>query len=412
MNRKYDIVLVSTSRWDNPYSSVGFSFAKEFSKNNRVFYIDHPISVKEFLSEYSKGEMIKSRKPALLYGKNKYRKIDGASDNLTIVTPKLTLPINWLGEGVVYNYLSKLNDRIVYSTIRELIKDYNIKEYVFFNSYDPFFFVNFPQDIKPTIKVYQTIDDISQEAYIARHGIRLEKEQASGADVTLATSRELSRIMSKYSKKVFCVPNAADFSLFQRAVNEELPKPTELIGIDKKVITYTGNIGTRINYSILMKVVKAHPDKILMMVGPTSTDDYKKVGLEKFPNVIFTGAKDINELPAYLQHSDCLLIPFEYSLLTKSIYPLKVNEYLTAGKPVISTAFSDDIKDFQDVAYIAENEDQFVSMVDLALQEDSDELVEKRIKKAMTNTWEARVHQFWNIIEEVEMAQEKTGALY
>ncbi|ALJ01463.1 hypothetical protein DC20_14065 [Rufibacter tibetensis] len=394
--------MVSTSRWDNPYSSVGFSFAKEFSKKNRVFYIDHPISIKEFVSEYSNGDMIKSRKPALLYGKNKYRKIEGTSDNLTVVTPKLTLPINWLNEGVVYNYLSKLNDKIVNSTIRELVKDYNIKDYVFFNSYDPFFFVNIPEDIKPKVKVYQTIDDISQETYIARHGIRLEKEQASGADVTLATSRELSRLMSKYSNKVYCVPNAADFSLFQRAVSEKLDRPKELVGIDKKIITYTGNIGTRINYALLKQVALTYPENVLLMVGPTSTEDYKKVGLEKLPNVIFTGAKDINDLPAYLQYSNCLLIPFEYSLLTKSIYPLKVNEYLTSGKPVVSTAFSDDIKDFADVAYIAENETQFVSLVGLALQEDTDELIRKRISKALTNTWEARVNQFWNIIEEVE----------
>jgi hypothetical protein len=402
MYRNYDIVLVSTSRWDNPYSSVGFSFAKEFSKHNRVFYIDHPVSVKEFLSEYKNGDVIKSRKGALLYGKNKYRKIEGTSDNLVVVTPKLTLPINWLKEGPVYDYLSRLNDKIVYSTVRKLLKDYNIKDYVFFNSYDPFFFVNFPEDIKPTIKVYQTIDDISQETYIARHGVRLEKQQASGADVTLATSRELSRSMAKYSDKVYCVPNAADFSLFQRAVSEKLDKPKELIGVAKKIITYTGNIGTRINYPLLIDVAKTHPDKILMMVGPVSTDDYKKSGLHQLENVIFTGAKDINDLPAYLQHSDCLLIPFEYSLLTKSIYPLKVNEYLTSGKPVVSTAFSDDIKDFDDVAYIAENESQFISMIDQALKEDSSEFVQKRIKKALTNTWEARVNQFWSIIKEVE----------
>ncbi|WP_181304118.1 glycosyltransferase [Rufibacter sp. XAAS-G3-1] len=402
MNKNYDIILVSTSRWDNPYSSVGYSFAKEFAKSNRVFYIDHPISIKEFLSEYSNGDMIKSRKGALLYGKNKYRKIEGTSDKLVVVTPKLTLPINWLKEGAVYDYLSKLNDKIVYSTIRELVKDYNIKEYVFFNSYDPFFFASFPEDIKPKIKVYQTIDDISQETYIARHGIRLEKEQARSADITLATSRELSKSMSKYSDKVYCIPNAADFSLFQRAVSEKLNKPKELVGVSKKVITYTGNIGTRINYPLLIEAAKIHHDKILMMVGPVSTDDFKKSGLDQLPNVVFTGAKDINDLPAYLQHSDCLLIPFEYSLLTKSIYPLKVNEYLTSGKPVISTAFSDDIKDFADVAYIAENETQFISMIDKALQEDSLELVEKRIEKAQTNTWEARVHQFWRIIDEVE----------
>jgi teichuronic acid biosynthesis glycosyltransferase TuaH len=404
-----DVVIVSTSRWDNPYSSVGFSFAKEFAKNNRVFYIDHPFSLKDLISQYSDGNIVKSRLPALLLGRKIYRKITGQPDNLTIVTPRVVLPINWLKEGVIYNKLSKLNECIVRIALRRVIKDFGIRKYVFFNSYDPFYFTEIPSDIKPLVKIYQTIDDITQETYTARHGTRLEQEAIINADVSLGTSKELTHLISRFSPHVFCMPNAADFSLFQKANSETLDRPKELLSSNQQVICYTGNIGTRINYDLLRKVALKYTDKLLLMVGPISNDSYKNFGLDKLPNVILTGPKDISELPAYLQHSDCLLIPFEYSILTKSIYPLKINEYLTAGKPVVATAFSKDIQDFSDVAYIAETDTDFLNQIELSIKENSPAKAQERIVKAAQNTWQARVALFWDIVESAVKKKQQTS---
>lgn len=401
MRNDCDVIIISTSRWDNPYSSVGFSFAKEFAKNNRVFYIDHPFSLNELATQYSNNPNIKARLPALLFGKNAYRKINGLPDNLTVVTPGLTLSINWLGEGSLYNLLWKLNERVAIKALRKVIKDFNIKKYVFFNSFDPFYFKQIPNDIKPLVKIYQTIDDITQETYVARHGVRLEQEAIVNADASFGTSKELTRLIARYSSNVFCVPNAADFTLFQKAATEKLKRPTELVGIDKKIICYTGNIGSRINYSLLKKIAVNHTDKLLLMVGPVSNNDYKQFGLDQLTNVLLVGAKDINELPAYLQYSDCLIIPFEYSILTKSIYPLKINEYLTAGKPVVVTAFSDDIQDFSDVAYVAKTEGEFLIKIEQSIQENNPTKIRERIAKATHNTWQARVSLFWDIVESV-----------
>jgi teichuronic acid biosynthesis glycosyltransferase TuaH len=409
MRSDCDVVIISTSRWDNPYSSVGFSFAKEFAKNNRVFYIDHPFSLNELATQYSHNPNIKPRLPALLFGKSAYRKIDGLPDNLTIVTPKLTLPINWLNEGYLYNLLWELNERAAIDALRKTIKDFDIKRYVFFNSFNPFYFKKIPADIKPLVKIYQTIDDITQETYIARHGVRLEHEAIVNADVSFGTSKELTKLIARYSSNVFCVPNAADFTLFQKAATEKLERPKELIGIDKKVICYTGNIGSRINYGLLRKVAVTNPDKLLLMVGPVSNNDHKEFGLDQLPNVLMVGAKDISELPSYLQHSDCLLIPFEYSTLTKSIYPLKINEYLTAGKPVVATAFSEDIQDFSDVAYIAKTEEEFLVKIEQALQENNPAKIKERIAKAANNTWQARVALFWDIAESVYAKKGQTS---
>jgi teichuronic acid biosynthesis glycosyltransferase TuaH len=399
MLRDSDIIIFSLSRWDAPYSSPSFSLAKEFAKNNNVFYIDHPFSIKDFLLKY-RTPAIESRKEALLWGKNIYQKSDKFPERLTMVTPRLTLPINFLPKGFLYSALAKVNDAIVFNALRQVIRDFNITRFIFFNAFDPYFCRDFPPDIRPIKKVYQSMDDLTEVPYTAKHGERLEEDIIRKFDVTLTTSQELRRMKLAFSNEVYFHPNAADFSTFQKALSEDCPRPDELIPAQgKKVIGYTGNIESRVDYELLKAVIDRHPDKVIAMIGPLTTDEHKTIGLSEYPNVILTGAKKIEELPLYLQYVDCAIIPFKKNKLTRSIYPLKINEYLAAGRPVVATNFSEDIAGFGDVIYLAEDNEEFVSLIDRALREDGPDKIHARTRVANRNTWTARVETFWEILE-------------
>src|SRR5690349_16775346 len=131
--RDSDIIIFSLSRWDALYSSPSFSLAKQFALTNNVFYIDHPFSLKEFIKNV-KSPRIRHRMQALVWGKNIYKKVETLPEKLTIVTPRLTFPINFLPEGKLYSFLSRWNDRIVFKTIRKIIHDFHLKKFVFFNA--------------------------------------------------------------------------------------------------------------------------------------------------------------------------------------------------------------------------------------------------------------------------------------
>lgn len=399
MNRQCDIICFSLSRWDSAISSPALSLAKEFAKNNRVFFIEHPFSWKDFYAERKSPQII-SRKKALLSGKDIYANPPSLPSSLTIVTPRLTIPINFLSPGFLYNQLAAFNDRNVLKVIRQTIKDFGIKEFIYVNFFDPYFVQKLPPDIKPLRSVYQSMDDISQVAYSNRHGTRLEEKIISNFDYTLCTSKELTRLKSAFSKNVYFHPNAADIDIFRKAATETLAKPAELQGITQKIIGYTGSIEYRSDFELLKKVAEYHKDKILFFVGPIQGNEYKEAGLDKMPNVIFAGPRKITELPGYLQYFDCVLIPFRKNTLTRSIYPLKINEYLAAGKPVIATHFSEDIYTFREVAYVVDSHEEFLTTIDKAIDENSELLKQKRMAVAEENTWEARVARFWEIIEQ------------
>ena len=200
-NKNIDIVCFSLSRWDAPISSPAASLAKELSKNNRVFYIEHPYSFKDYLTE----------------GKSAGEYLDG---NVHVITPPLVYPINFLPEGKLYDSLSALNQKIVLKTLRKVLGKYNIREYIFINFFDPFFLRDIPPDIKPVKFIYQCMDDISQQEYTKKHGVRLENEIVKNADVVLCTSRELTKIKSAISANVHFHPNAADVELFRTAATD------------------------------------------------------------------------------------------------------------------------------------------------------------------------------------------------
>lgn len=398
MKRTTDLVIFALPRWDQPISSPALSLAKEFAKSNRVFYIEHPYSWKDAIKERNTPE-VQKRKDAIFKGKNIYTNPPDFPEKLTIVTPPVTYPINGLPAGALYDFLGKLNDKRIYSTIRRILKDYQVKDWIYVNSFDPFFARDFPADLKPLAKVYQCMDDHSQVEYSAKHGIRLEEDIVRKFDLTLNTSKELARINAAFTKHSYFHPNAAEINLFKTAVEDPLPRPKELEGIDKKIIGFTGSIEYRTDFELILKLAKHHSDKQLVFVGPLRTTEMEEMGIINLPNVTMVGPKKITELPQYLKFMDVVIIPYKKNKLTKSIYPLKINEYLGAGRAVVAVHFSEDIKTFDDVAYIADDHDDFIHLVDVAIKEDSPEKIKQRMEVAAKNTWTARVEQFWDILD-------------
>ncbi len=397
--RGYDILIFTYFPWDNPYSSVSFSFAKEFIKNNRVFYVNPPYSYKDVV-RLKDEPMTKKRMPAFLKNKMQYEKIE-AYPNIIAAQPPLTIPINWLNNRTMYNRLHQHNEKKVIKTMEKVIRDNDIKDYIFLNCYYPFYLGTLPKALQPAINIYQCIDDISGNDYTVKHGKRLEDEAIAKADITLVTSTELHRLKSQISPNTYILHNAADIAIFNKAREVKYDRPAEIKDITGKIIGFTGNMDAdRVDYQLLKKIAEHHTDKTLLLVGPLNNTEYKEIGLDKMPNVIFTGSKNITVLPQYLQYMDCTLIPFKKNLVTKSIYPLKINEYLAAGKAVVARDFSNDIKSFGDDIYIGENHEEIINLVDKAINENSDERIAQRVAVAQTNTWTARVAQFWDIVED------------
>lgn len=394
-----DVVIFSLSKYDDPISSVGFSYAKEFAKNHRVFFIEQPITWKDYVAH--KGQPYLEKRKPIWHRGGKYLQDPSIPANITYIVPPRMLPVNFLPEGFLYDKLSAYNDRLMFRLLEEVLREHKVERWVYYNVFHPFYMNRFPAHIKPIYKAYLSLDDMSQVSYTARHGIRREGDIISNWEISFATGREIQKNKQQYNPRTHYLPNASDISIFRKAYEEKLEKPAELKDLEgRKIIGFTGSVEYRTDFVLLKKMVEAHQDKMFVVVGPVYAEEVKQMGFEQMANVRFCGPKKITELPAYLQHMDVMIIPFALTILTKSIYPLKINEYLGAGKPVVATHFSEDIFSFRDVVYIAESHDEFIALIDKAIAEDDAGRRRARVEKASQNTWAHRVEHFWNCARE------------
>jgi teichuronic acid biosynthesis glycosyltransferase TuaH len=412
MLKKIDIIYFTLFRWDNKYSSVSLSITKELMKNHRIFYINHPYSLKDVWTERN-DPLLRERLASMLTGKVRYEKIPNTNENVIGIQPPITLPINWLPEGKIYDTLQAANNRAIYYAVQDVIKKYDIKEFIYMNCFNPFFAGTLPERFNPKLNIYQCIDDLKTDVYTARHAVRLDEEAIKIADVPTVTSRELFRLKKHLNPNLQIVHNAADTELFKSVRTAIYERPKELEGVTTKVIGFTGNLDQgRINYSLIKNIALAHPDKTVLLVGPLNNTTYKEIELDKVPNIIFAGSKNIKELPQYLQYMDVAIIPFSINTQTLSIYPLKINEYLAAGVPIIASNFSEDIRTFSHVAYIAKDENHFLELIDIAIAENSEERKIARVEEADRNTWTARMDQLWADLEQyIEKTQSNKSVL-
>jgi teichuronic acid biosynthesis glycosyltransferase TuaH len=395
---KLPVFITTMSRWDGDISSASLALAKVFSRNNPVYYIDYPYTWPDVWRE-RKQPTVKRRMNALLWGKDYLVQVPGQPDYLKGATPKPTIPINFLSPGMLYNAGSNYNSRQIASLVKKIVAQNGISNYLFINSFNPTFLSNINSFLQPALSVYHSRDAIGEiNEYTRRHGIYRETECVQHYDMAMATSTELCKNISALAgKEVKYFPNGGDITLFKTAIEKVLPKPTELQAITTPIIGYTGAVCQRIDYELLVKIANANPDKTIVLVGPRQDKENTDINLDAIPNIVFTGPKKLDQLPAYLQYFDCAIIPFKCNGLTRGIYPLKINEYLGAGMSVVTTNFSADIASFEEHIYLSDNHDVFLQNIQLAIHNNSAAIKQQRLQAASVNAWENRVEYFWEI---------------
>ena len=388
------VIFLALARWDSPYSSTAFALAREMANNRKVFYLENPFTLKDLVLGFLKPQLRK-RIAVWLGLKSFYHSIPDSSE-LIIVYPPLVLPINWLPKGKIYRFLSQINNKRLLKRLQRIIKDHQLSEFHLINIFQPFYGFDLPKEIQPKRYLYFCVDVIRHSAYIGKHGHYLEKEIMQQVDAVCTTSSQLQAYAeSSTSRPVYLIPNGVNFTLFSQPAN-----PPQILAREKrKIILYTGAIGLRIDYVLLEKIAFSFLFQLLVLVGP-KTQTFEETGLNQYENVLFTGPRPLEELPGFLAAASCTIIPFRCNELTRGIYPLKINEYLAAGKPVVTTRFSPDLQQFENVIEIADSHETFIQKLAQTMEGEEKELSEIRRNIAGNNRWEQRLQLLDRVLEQ------------
>jgi glycosyltransferase involved in cell wall biosynthesis len=108
--------------------------------------------------------------------------------------------------------------------------------------------------------------------------------------------------------------------------------------------------------------------------------------------------KSREEVPQYICDFDVCLMPFNRSEIGKGMLPLKMFEYLALGKPVVATS-SEVLKQFEEVLYLANDEDSFLKHIENAITDNNREHSKLRRACAFKYSWENRVNEYLSAIQ-------------
>jgi glycosyltransferase involved in cell wall biosynthesis len=226
-----------------------------------------------------------------------------------------------------------------------------------------------------------------------------EAALARRADVVLATSRELEARMRRWSTRTVLVPNAADYDHFSRPVAAG-DIPAELSALPRPVIGYVGEVAAWFDTGLVRRLALRHPNWSIVLIGPVTAEARSAL---PDANIHVLGRRPYSELPRYLAGFDCCLIPFRATPLTAAVSPVKLYEYLAAGKPVVSTPLPSVLAFGREVLVGADR--RFLEAVDEAVAGRHDAVAaEARRCCARAHTWD---HRLARVLEALQAAEEE-----
>ncbi len=248
--------------------------------------------------------------------------------------------------------------------------------------------------LAPGLVIYHCVDDMAAQAGIDADSFRAaERRFAARADLVLASAPALESRMRTLSSNVLYAPNVADTELFATALAPG-PLDSALAALPTPRVVFTGAIvQTKLDFDLLIALARARRAWSFALVGPIGPGDPRTdvSGLAAEPNIHLLGARTYSELPAVLRGADAGLIPYARNELTGSIFPMKVYEYLAAGRPVIATP----LPALEGIAEVATAPDAagIVELLEDALAHDDEGRRAARSRVAASHSWERRLRE-------------------
>jgi len=392
-----DIIITGIQPWDIEIGSNCKNIALEFSKSNRVLYVNYPLDRNTLRNNKNEASVVKRIK--ILNGElSCYEYIN---ENLTVFYPKIILEsINKLPFYFLFRWFNKLNNQKFSAEIKRAIQECGFHDFLHFNDSDMFRSYYMKEMLNPVTSIYYIRDNLIKNPYWRKYGQFLEPELIAKSDLVVTNSLYYAEYAGKFNKYSYMIGQGCDISIYDEDKNH-IETATELKEIRKPIIGYIGFLTSRrLDINLVRMLAKKRPDWTIVLVGPEDAN-FIASDLHSFENIIFLGSKPADQLPSYTKGFDICINPQILNDATIGNYPRKIDEYLAMGKPTVAT-WTKAMEYFADYVYLAKTPEDYIYLIDKALTENNEEKQQARKKYAAMHSWGNNVEAIYNAILKVK----------
>ena len=399
MIRNRDIIVFGIQAWDIKIGSNCKNIATEFSKHNRVLYVNPPLDRISSI-RYRKSKSIQKRRRII---KGFEKGLVPISENLWNLYPStMTESINFIRQPALFDFLNKRNGKRFCGDIQKVISKLNFNDYIIFNDSSMFLGQYIKEFLKPDFYTYYMRDFLTKNPYWKKNGVRLEPKLIKAADCVVNNSTLYTEYGREFTPNSYMVGQGCDTSLFNDQVREIIV-PKDLAVIKGPIIGYVGFLSSRrLSIAILEHIATTRMDWSIVLVGPED-DAFANSSLHQMENVFFLGSRDASQLPNYIKGFDVAINPQLINDATIGNYPRKIDEYLALGKPTVASS-TKAMEYFKEYTYLGKTPKDYVELIARALKEDAPKLQEQRKAYGLSHSWENNVKEIYNCILKVQKA--------
>lgn len=390
---RVEFIIIGQQPWDTEIGSNCKNIAIELSKEHRVLYVNSPLDrITSFRKKKDPGtirrmDVINDKENGLIQ----------ITDNLWNYYPDCMVEsISWINSHFIFDLVNRYNNYKFARSIKKALKMLEFNNFILFNDNEIFKGFYLKKFLNPKLSIYYSRDYMIAVDYWKKHGEKFEPKLIANNDLCVANSTFLAEYCRQFNPHSYYVGQGCDLDLFIKSTYKPL---SDLLKTNRTpVIGYVGALQSiRLDMEIIAHIANSHPEWSVVLVG-SEDEQFKASNLHHISNIEFTGNKQMNELADYINYFDVCINPQLVNEVTIGNYPRKIDEYLAVGKPVIATA-TKAMEAFSDFVYLADTKEQYVSLIEKALAENSVQLQDGRRAFAMEHTWENSVDAIYSAIE-------------
>lgn len=256
--------------------------------------------------------------------------------------------------------------------------------------------------VKSDLMVWDICDDHRALSPALKQEVEeAERTLSVRTDIILTSSQRLYTYWHPRKNATYLVQNGVDIDAFGTH-SQDASHSTSIDALNHELVAgYHGYIGRWFDFFLMQQVARALPKVKFVIVGPVDPEVRSEFSqLTALPNVDYLGPKPYPLVPGYVRAFHVGIIPFVLNDVTLATNPIKMYEYLAAGKPVVGSALPE-LEDVSrpGVVEVAHNADEFADRLTRALSiSDNKSLTLARQDLARQNSWQRRYETIIRIL--------------